>query len=94
MIAFADDVSLVGRVQDLKVAFKILQGEHGAGGIGLQVQNRKSALTGGSPHAYSEQAAELNIQHRPSGITVCGTPIGTHNYVANTLLTGVTSVFH
>ena len=31
VIAFANDDSLAGRVQDLKVAFEILQGEHGAG---------------------------------------------------------------
>ena len=33
VIAFADDVSLVGRAQDLKVAFQILQGDDGAQGI-------------------------------------------------------------
>ena len=92
VIAFADDVSLVGRVQDLKVAFEILQGEHGAGGIGLQVQHRKCALTRGPLLDVSELAAELDIQHCPNGITVCGTPIGTNNYVANALLTRATSV--
>ena len=30
-------------------------------------------------------AAELGIQHRPEGVTVCGTPIGTDAYVAETL---------
>ena len=31
LIAFADDVSFVGRVEDLNVAFQISQGENGAG---------------------------------------------------------------
>ena len=92
VIAFADDVSLVGRVQHLKVAFEILQGEHGAGGIGLQVHHRKCALTGGPPLLVYQLVAEFDIQHRPSGITICGTPIGTNNYVANTSLTCATSV--
>ena len=85
-IAFAGDVSLVGRVQDLKTAFQILPDQNGARGIGLQVQRRKCALSGGPSHAVAGLAAELDIQHHPDVITICSTPSGTDSYITNTLL--------
>jgi hypothetical protein len=92
VIAYADDVNLVGHVQDLKVAFQVLQGENGAGGIGLRVQRRKCALTGGPRDEVASLAAELNIQHCPEGVTVCGTPVGSESYVESSLLCRASNV--
>ena len=90
MIAFADYVGSVGRIQDLKVGFQILQGKKGAGRIGLQVQRRGYIFTRGPSHAVTRLV--LDIQHCPDGITVCGTAIGTDGYVVNTLSALATSV--
>ena len=54
-------------------SLKTCRTSNGAGGIGLQVQRRICTLTGGPSHAFARLAAELDIQHRPDGITVCGT---------------------
>lgn len=83
--AFADDVNLVGRAAQLRVAFATLQGPRGAGEVGLRVQQRKCAITGGPPAAIAQLASELRIQHRPDGVTVCGSPVGTDSFVSSVL---------
>ena len=84
-LAIADDVSLVGKVDQLRQAFHTLTGPHGAASIGLRVQPRKCAITAGPPQAASALAAELGIQHSPEGLTVCGTPIGSDAFVEASL---------
>jgi hypothetical protein len=85
VVAIADDVSFVGRVDAVRTAFQSLQGPQGAGGIGLRVQPRKCAVTAGPRLAAAQLAADLGVQHCPDGVTVCGTPIGTDAYVAGVL---------
>ena len=92
VLALADDVSLVGRVDALGTAFRTLQGADGAAGIGLRVQQRKCAITSGPPDDAARLAVELGIEHRPGGVTVCGTPIGTAAYVAEALSRRATDV--
>ena len=70
----------------MKVAFQILQGENGAGGIDLGVQRRKCALTGGPREKVAPIAVELNVRHCLEGVTVCGMSIGIESYVASSLL--------
>ena len=84
-LALADDVNLVGKVDDLRAAFLTLTGAQGVASVGLRVQPRKCALTAGPLTAVAGLAADLGVQHCPEGITVCGTPIGTDEYVAAAL---------
>ena len=66
------------------VTFPVLQ--TGAFGIGLRMRPSKMALTGG-PDADSaaELAMELGVQHRPDGVLLCGTPVGTDAFVEATV---------
>lgn len=85
VLAIADDANLVGTTDSLRAAFRVLTGAEGAAGIGLRVQQRKCAITAGPLHAVAQLAAELGVQHRPEGVTVCGTPIGTDAFVLDAL---------
>jgi hypothetical protein len=84
-LAIADDISLVGKVDELRAAFLALTGARGTASVGLRIQPLKCAITAGPPPASAALAADLGIKHSPEGITVCGTPIGTDAYVAATL---------
>ena len=92
VLALADDVSLVGRVDALGIAFRKLQGPEGAAGIGLRVQQRKCAITSGPPDDVARLAVELGVEHRAPGVTVCGTPIGTAAYEEEALTRRATDV--
>jgi hypothetical protein len=83
IVSIADDVNLVGRTEALRRAFTTLT--HDAAAIGLQVQERKCALHAGPDRATAQLARDLGVQHKPEGVTVCGTPIGTDAYVADAL---------
>jgi hypothetical protein len=85
VLAIADDVNLVGKVDALRAAFRALTGERGVASVGLHVQPRKCALTAGPLAAVAGLAADLGVQHCPDGVTVCGTPIGTDAYIAAAL---------
>ena len=62
-LALADDVNLVGKVDDLRAAFLTLTGAQGVASVGLRVQPRKCALTAGPLTAVAGLAADLGIQH-------------------------------
>ncbi|MES2940453.1 MAG: reverse transcriptase domain-containing protein, partial [Pseudomonadota bacterium] len=81
--SIADDVNLTGAPDDLRQAYTTLT--DAAAAIGLRVQPAKCAITGGQPHEVARLAADLGVQHRPEGVTVCGTPIGTDAYVTDAL---------
>ena len=83
IVSIADDVNMVGRVEALATAFATLTG--GAAAIGLRVQPAKSAATAGQPQDTARLSAALGVQHKPDGVTVCGSPIGTDAYVAGVL---------
>ena len=90
IVSIADDVNMVGRADALTTAFATLTG--GAAAIGLQVQAAKCAATAGQPQDTARLAAALRVQHRPDGVTVCGSPIGTDAYVAGVLQQRVTDI--
>lgn len=85
VLAIADDVNLVGKVDALHAAFHALTGDRGMPSVGLRVQPRKCALTAGPSIAVAGLAADLGVRHCPNGVTVCGTPIGTDAYIAAAL---------
>lgn len=85
VLAIADDVNLVGKVDALREAFHTLTGDRGMPSVGLRVQPRKCALTAGPSMAVASLAADLGIRHCPNGVTVCGTPVGTDAYIAAAL---------
>ena len=78
--ALHDDISLVGRVQALREAFRVLQSPQGTTGVGLRVQPAKCGVSGAHADLCAELAADLRVRHVREGATVCGTPVGTEAY--------------
>ena len=46
------------------------------------MQPHKTALTGGDREAAALLAAELGVPHKPEGIVIAGTPVGTESFMA------------
>jgi hypothetical protein len=83
VVSFADDVSMVARPVGLRAAFEAFTVD--AAVVGLGVQPLKCAISGGPPEAAARLAAELGVRHRPEGVTICGAPVGSDEYVAGVL---------
>jgi hypothetical protein len=79
VIAFADDVHIVGPALAAKSAFATLIQK--AQQKGLQPSLRKCTAFSVTPSASQAIAASLSIQHAAYGVVACGTPIGSPEYV-------------
>lgn len=84
-VGFADDLNAVGSAGQLRSTMQCLNGARGLRAAGLRLQLRKCALTGGDAAVAAALAQELGVSHRPDGVVVAGTPIGTPAFVAATV---------
>ena len=79
--SYLDDVYAVGRVPHVRAAYQSITGPRGGPSVGLEAQPPKCAVHGG-PHAGAEAfAREMQLQHKPDGIVVVGSPTGSPAFV-------------
>ena len=74
-LAYSDDIHLEGKPGP--VASQPLWGSQSSEAIGLRVQPRTCAVTCEQREDAAAVTASLNVTHSPTGITACGTPMGT-----------------
>ena len=83
VVAYADDVFLVGAPADLPAAFRLLV--RLAGDVGLTARPEKCCAY--SPAAdIAPLVADLGVSAAPEGIVAAGTPIGTEGFVRRQVL--------
>jgi hypothetical protein len=81
--AVADDITLVGRTDTLRAAWQCATSDaEGFARARLCMQPLKTALTGGDREVAAQLAAELGVPHKPEGIVIAGTPVGTEAFMA------------
>ena len=81
VVAYADDVNIVGRVPGVVAAYGALRCAAGVPSAGLAVQPPKS-VAHGQPAPCAALAAAIGVRSSPDGATVCGTPLGSDAYVS------------
>jgi hypothetical protein len=91
-LGYLDDLTAVGRVQDVQDVFQILNGDgpNSLRSVGLKLRHDKSGVFGGRGLPDSQQhvaalAATLGVKHCRAGLTIVGVPIGTDDYVQSEL---------